>query len=236
MSGKISICKDRAELAGKAARFVAGCLHEDTRKGGHGVLMASGGTTPGPVYAQLSQAQLPWERITVAMLDERWVDEDDARSNAAMIRRTLLQNRAECAHFVPMKSGHARALKGQASLEARYARIARPFSVAVLGMGADGHVASWFPGAGGLDLATSKQNKKMVQAIIASQSETAGGLAERMTLTRHGLNLCRSAVLLIIGDEKRSLFESAAADAASPLPVRLVLDDFGPRLTVLWTA
>ncbi len=51
----------------------------------------SGGSTPGPIYQQLSAQKINWESIYVTLVDERWVNEDDAGSNARLVKNTLLQ-------------------------------------------------------------------------------------------------------------------------------------------------
>lgn len=186
-------------------------------------LFLSGGSTPGPVYETLSQIDLPWNKVDVGLVDERWVDEHDAGSNAALLRRTLLQDKAKAAHFTPMKTAHDTPQDGQAAVESEYSQIVSQNSLAVLGMGTDGHVCSWFPGSTGLAACVDPANKNLVQAVTAMKSNVTGDYLERMTLTLTALKQCRTVLLLITGPEKREVLETALEDSSTHLPVSHLL-------------
>ena len=83
-------------------------------------MLVSGGGTPRPLYQQLSSKALDWQRVRVALVDERWVDVDHAASNEAFIKETLLKNNAAPAKFIAMKTAHATAGLGQSVCEERY--------------------------------------------------------------------------------------------------------------------
>ena len=99
-----------------------------------------GGTTPAPFLTALGGADLVWGDIRVMPTDERLVPETSARSNARLIRETLLQGPAKAAQFIHLH---------EPILGNRAARVeaALPVDVLVLGMGGDMHTASLFPGA-----------------------------------------------------------------------------------------
>ena len=227
------ILKNKNDLVDLAATIIAARLQDDINETNTASLMVSGGSTPGPIYEKLASKTLPWDKIKIGLVDERWVDEDDNGSNAAFIRRTLLQNHAAKADFIPMKTSHAKAISGQTTVEVLYQKIPKPYSAVVLGMGADGHTASWFPEAGGLELALSMRNTKTIQAITANPSDVTGQYLERMTLTCSALNNCKLAILLVTGTEKRSVLQMAIG-GRSNLPVRAAIDALGDRLIVLW--
>ena len=107
-----------------------------------------GGTTPGPVFDMLSAVDLDWARVTVLPNDERWVDEDDPRSNARLVRGRLLQGRAAAATFVSLhRAGETPEEAAPAVAEAVAPHL--PLSVLLAGMGDDMHTASLFPAATG---------------------------------------------------------------------------------------
>jgi 6-phosphogluconolactonase len=190
-------------------------------------LLLSGGTTPLPLYRYLAQSDLPWDRLHVALVDERWVDETDAASNARAVREALFEtpgSKASGAQFVAMKTRHARAAEAREIVEEHY-RALPPVALCVLGMGADGHVASWFPEAQGLDRALNSDD--FCADIIAQRSSVTGEHVERMTITRRMLARSQHIVLLLTGLEKwRTLTlakQIAATDAdARVMPVSLL--------------
>ena len=73
------------------ARTAAGRLADQLRAGiaarGAAVFAGSGGGTPGPIYAALAQSPLDWSKVVVTLVDERFVPEGSADSNAALLRR-----------------------------------------------------------------------------------------------------------------------------------------------------
>ena len=90
-----------------AARFVAGGLEHAIADRGRADFMTSGGFTPGPLFDRLSDWDLPWECVSVGLVDERWVPLDHDFSNEALVRTRLLKGRAGAAGLIPMKTGAA---------------------------------------------------------------------------------------------------------------------------------
>ena len=92
--------------------------------------------------------------------DERWVPLDDAASNAALVRRHLLQNEAEQAYFLPLKNSAPNPVDGFMECENSLHELMVRLDFAVLGMGNDGHTASWFPGSEALPKCLDEGNGK----------------------------------------------------------------------------
>lgn len=217
------------DLASVAA---AGLLGEALRAGlaarGAASLMLSGGSTPGPAYEWLGRCGLDWAKITVGLVDERWVAPEDERSNARLVRETLLGGPAAAARFLPMCNGAERPFEATADVAATYRAALRPCDAMMLGMGPDGHTASWFPGATGLETALDETGP-LVAGIDASNAPVAGNTPLRMTLTAAALTDVRCAVLLIFGSEKLSLLDDTAAN----LPIHHACRLLGQRLIIL---
>lgn len=210
------------------ARLVSGI-----KKEGRASLMVSGGSSPAPAYKHLSNLELEWNKIDVAMVDERWVDTDHEKSNEAFIKNTLLQNHGSSANFITMKNTAATALQGANECEQAYQQLNQPFDVTILGMGPDGHTASLFPNADGLENGLTSTN--LVCAINAIQSEVTGTITERMTLTLHAIAQSKVVKLLISGEEKLAVYKVAKAGGdVNDMPLRAVLHHPTINIEVYW--
>ncbi len=218
-----------------ATNKIAALLLEAINATQKATLLCSGGSTPGPVYDALSELDLPWNNVSIGLVDERWVDVENAGSNAALLHKYLLKNMALSAKLVPMKTGDDTPQKAQARVGADYKRILSNQSVAVLGMGTDGHVCSWFPKADGLGPALDPSNDFPVQGITAQKSNVTGDYLHRMTLTYSAIATCRAVILLITGAEKKAVIDSVLAGDAPHLPVAHLLALKPNQLSILYT-
>ncbi len=210
---------DRELLYHTATDKIAALLLESLNSNQKTSLFLSGGSTPGPVYQALSERQLSWQDVNVGLVDERWVDSENHGSNARLIQKTLLTNYAVAAKFLGMKTNHKTSRSAQASVSKSYQRISSKNAIAILGMGTDGHVCSWFPDSDGLAAAVDPSNKNLVQSIIAQKSDVTGDYLERMTLTYGAIAACRSVILIITGEAKKKIIDSVLAGFDQNLPV-----------------
>ncbi len=208
---------DRELLAMDLANRIAGELNAALKHEERVLLAVPGGTSPGPIFDDLCDTSLDWDRVDVTLTDERWVPETSDRSNAALLRARLLCGKAAAAHMLPLYLG---GMEPEAALTALSERLEPrlPISVLLLGMGADMHTASLFPGADNLDAALDPQAPPLV-AITAP-----GAPEPRVTLSAPVLNGALSKHLVIFGAEKREALERARKLPAREAPVRAVLD------------
>ncbi|MGV8987770.1 MAG: 6-phosphogluconolactonase [Cypionkella sp.] len=190
---------------------------------GHTTLSVPGGTTPGPVFDILAETPLDWSRVSVLLNDERWVGIDSPRSNTRLVRERLLRGQAASAHLVPL---YAEAPQPEDKLAALAQGIAPhlPITVLLLGMGADMHTASLFPGADKLTQALSPD----APILMALRAEAAA--EPRITLTARVLQAATHSHILITGAEKRESLERALTLTPTEAPIRVVLD----QSTVHW--
>ncbi len=235
---KEQLFEDRASLFSTLAAQCQEQLAHAITKQGQATLMVSGGSTPSPLFERLSQSDLAWDKIHLALVDERWVDRTESASNEALIAKTLLTNRATAAPFTGMKTTATSAAEGQAETEALYQTLPKPFTVTLLGMGSDGHTASLFPHAEGLSKALSEDNSALTAAITAQQSDVTGPNTERLTLTLTGLLQSERLIVLLTGDDKLAVFREAMSDlsdsAVNAMPIRALLRQKSVPVELYW--
>ncbi|GGH56273.1 6-phosphogluconolactonase [Frigidibacter albus] len=200
-------------------------LGETLRMEDGATLCVPGGTTPGPVFDLMSASRLDWERVTVLLNDERWVPESSERSNAGLLRRRLLVERAAAARYLPLYAPTETPEEAIPDLAAAI-EPHLPISVLLLGMGADRHIASLFPGADRLAEALA------ADAPILLPMRADAACEPRVTLSARVLAGAMRIHILITGDEKRAALDSARALPPEEAPVRAVL----ANATVHWAA
>ncbi|MCW8125586.1 6-phosphogluconolactonase [Microbulbifer halophilus] len=226
---------DRERLVQALTQDCASALQKGIKEHGQASFMVSGGSTPEPAYRALSKRPLPWQQINVALVDERWVEKTEKGSNQAFIEKCLLQNNAAEAPFLGMKTPHATAAEGQADCECAYGELPRPFDICILGMGGDGHTASLFPHAQGLEAALDPEATQLCRAITAKKSEVTGEHTERMTLSLAAILQSQDIKLLITGEEKLKVYREALLGSDElAMPVRSILKQGLKPVTVYW--
>lgn len=222
-------CSDAAELTQVLADRVESELDAAIRARGRASLVVSGGNTPRALFEELAGRKLPWQKVSVTLADERWVESSSSDSNEAMLRDTLLKNYAAEAIFVPLKNNAATAHEGESECERTLGSIVLPFDLIILGMGNDGHTASLFPGVSGaaLDVKTPRLCQSVIPPVAAH---------ERMTLTANALLSSRNIFLHIVGDNKWQVYtEALSADNLDEMPVRVVLHQNEVPVGVYWS-
>ncbi|MCD8521243.1 MAG: 6-phosphogluconolactonase [Saccharospirillaceae bacterium] len=209
-------------LARRLAEDLATRLQRCIEHRGRACLAVSGGQTPVRFFQQLAQQTIDWQNVLITLVDERWVAEDDVRSNAALVREHLLQQHARQAYFLPLKNTAPTPQLGFMTCENTLHEQIDQLDFAVLGMGNDGHTASWFPHSRALTTCLDDQAGAWCCAVTDSCV-----IPPRMTLTWSLLASCRHLFLLFDGDDKNRVFRQACneaeADNTAAMPVRRIV-------------
>jgi 6-phosphogluconolactonase len=217
----------RDDLAHALAQAVSERLAAAIKASSSASIAVSGGSTPGLFFETLSRAEIDWSKVTITLVDERLVPDTSPRSNAALVKAKLLQNNAASATFLPLYGTGDLAADAAAAGKTLRA-IGHPIDVAVLGMGNDGHTASFFPDAAELEALLDPAATELVSGVHA---ESAG--EPRLTMTLPALIGARFLALHIEGAEKKVTLDRAL-DAGSRLPIRRVLDASPHPVEIFW--
>ena len=227
----VMVCPEAESVARVAARlFVEWAWQSIAGKGKFRVAL-SGGSTPRAMYKQLAgetyRTQVDWGKVHVFWGDERCVPPEDPESNYGMARRELLLR-------VPIPPLHVHRMEaergdlGRAAQE--YEEVLREhldldarglprFDLILLGVGADGHTASLFPGA-----------EKLHETSRWASTPVGPTGKRRMTLTLPVLNAARRALFLVVGSEKAGILRVVLEENPEPpLPAQLVAPAEGGR-------
>ncbi|MEX0603726.1 MAG: 6-phosphogluconolactonase [Marinobacter sp.] len=220
---------DAMLLAGQLTREVVTHLTVALTKRERASLAVSGGSTPKAFFELLSVAPLDWARVDVTLVDERWVDQRAPDSNERLVKQHLLQNGAARANFVGLRQAGSLDSRGQGACESALGGMTWPLDVVVLGMGNDGHTASFFPDAPELLEALGPDNPaKCIALTPASQPQ------RRVSLTFSALRAASFVALHIKGDDKLETLKKAVGnlDDVRAMPVRAF---FRQSISVFWS-
>lgn len=181
-------------------------------------LLLSGGSTPVNLYAKLSHFDLDWSKVTVGLVDERYVSSDDKDSNERLIKSSLIQNKASEANFVGMVFDTDNSDENLKQAIDQNKPFSDESTCVLLGMGTDAHTASLFPGdANSLIGLQEKGQAPLVCTISPNEPK------QRISFTLESLLNTKRLFLYFTGSEKMNLF----AEAKSTLdPIQFPISSF----------
>lgn len=213
----LTVFASREAMAAQVADLVEAEMRAGVCERGRGELAVSGGSTPQSLYEALARRALDWRRIRMTLVDERWVPPAHLRSNETFVRNCFRNVPAEiCGMFRNNTSPEQAARDLSAEL------AARDYDAVILGMGEDGHTASWFPHADGLRAALDSTHPAC--SIVARRSDVTGEETARVTLSLTAIQRARRIILLLAGSAKRAAYERAIEDGpVEDMPVRAIL-------------
>lgn len=204
----------KEHLRKSMTRRIEKIVSEAVKKRGQALMALSGGNTPKGLFEYLSKSDLPWDKVVITLVDERWVETDHAQSNEYLIRHSLMQDKASRAQFIGLKNEEDSALKGVEICQQRLQVFKDDFDLVILGMGEDGHTASFFPEAKELESALSSDASCV--SITPPSAEY-----NRMTLTLSRLLRSKNIFLHIEGSPKfKVLHEAFEEGSVEQMPIR----------------
>lgn len=172
-----------------AAASIARRLRDAVRRRGAATVALSGGSTAPPMIDALIAHDVPWASVTIFQVDERIVPDGHDARNAGQL--SVLRAMPCEVRLMPVTVGDLRAGAR------RYGRaLPGRIDVVHLGLGEDGHTASWPPGRP--DVPDAERQVELVPSFNGF---------DRMTLTRSVVNAARSRVVLTTGVAKRPMVE-----------------------------
>lgn len=207
------------------AAHIASALRGDIADSQQAGLAVSGGRSPTALFDVLSRAELDWELVTITLVDERYLPSTHADSNERLVRKHLLQNRAAAAGFLSL----AYPPEGMQANLLRANRQKHRITLAVLGMGEDGHTASLFPGAPQLARALDLARDDRYVHVSPPKAPY-----ERISMSLHALMHAGALVLYISGHAKRSAYEAAAKEVTYALPISYLIAQKEVPFDVYW--
>jgi 6-phosphogluconolactonase len=222
-----------AEMADAVAGDIGVAIDHALAARDEALVALPGGTSPIPIFEKLAATKIPWSRVTIIPTDDRLVPVSNPLSNAAMIGRYFLPKGARVLPFTIEGDTDYRSA-GKAA-DAQLAELEWPPDLVWLGVGADGHTASIFPGP---DLEEALDGPKTRRALgLMPDPLPAEAPVARVTLSRAAMLSARALLLAFSGTEKRAVVERALKDGPlSKTPIGRVLAAADGPITIHWSA
>lgn len=222
---------DAAEMADAVAGDVQFVIESAIDARGGAVIALAGGKTPLPIYDRLAKAKLDWKRVTILPTDERVVPLGDPLSNVTAIGKAFIPLGARVIPIVSATTKDHKAA-GRAA-DALTQDLHWPLDLCLLGVGADGHTASIFPGPD-YNEALSGPRERRALGVMPDPLPAEAPVA-RVTLSRQGIVTARALMIAVTGAEKKKVVEKAIKEGASShYPIGRVLADAELPVDIHW--
>lgn len=235
--GRFRALSDAEELATAASAVIADGIATAIRQRKRASLGLAGGRTPLETYRRLARRPLRWDLVDITQTGERWVSRLSIERNANLLRSRLLIDEAARARFIPLVEpwevdpGHLGLFHAVSHANRAVERVS-PFDVLLLGMGADGHIASIFTGTPGraelLD-PTNPQHCMLAPAFPGGPSQA------RITLTLAAILKSRAVMLVARGAAKLERLRKALGAGGDGSPLGALLHQAERKVDVFWS-
>ena len=223
--------EDGSEMAAAVAGDIQFIIESAIDARGGAVVALAGGKTPLPIYSVLSEAKLDWKRVTIIPTDERIVPLGDPLSNVTALAKTFLPKGARVMPIVPSATADYKA--AGRSADALMQDLHWPLDLCLLGVGADGHTASIFPGSD-FDEALNGPKERRALGVMPDPLPADAPVA-RVTLSRAAIVSSASVMIAVTSAAKRKVIEDAISQGpSSNYPIGRVLADTELPVDIHW--
>lgn len=189
----------------------------------------AGGSTPMAAYADFAAAALPWPQVRLALIDERCVPLSDAQSNERAIATAFAGVRAQLGAWQGLYTETADAA---AAADSAIRGFGLPLDITVIGMGADGHIASLFVEsadyAAAMDVGTGR-------TVLPMRFAPGEGKTDRLSFTLPALLRTRHVLFCISGADKRDVLERSLDGMAPHYAVARFLAEYDGPVDIFWS-
>ena len=222
MDKNIHAYPNKEKLVAATTELAANCIEQAIKQNGLCNMALSGGNTPGGIFSLLAsnpyRDRLDWSRLHLFWGDERMVPPEHQDSNFRLVQETLLDH-------IKIPDENVHRMRGEVTPEeaaAEYAELLHNhfevsppcFDLMLLGLGADGHTASLFPGTDAVE-----ECERHVVAVFVPKLD-----AWRVTLTLPVLNAARKTLFLVSGKSKSEMVQRIMSNkqSAKEIPATMV--------------
>jgi 6-phosphogluconolactonase len=197
--------ENKAQLEVQLAKKIAYDLEIAIHQKGHANLLVSGGSTPINLFNKLANLEIEWDKVSIGLVDERWVDATSEFSNEKLAKENLIQGFASKANFIGMVFNTKDELENLIQANSHYKQfIEQGIDVVILGMGDDGHTASLFPND-----EISEKDLNLGENLGLISTRAPKHPVERISCSKTLLLSSTSIYLMIIGKEKLDTLSEA---------------------------
>ena len=212
--------RNNSELIESFSEKITTYLRDTLTKKEEVWIVVCGGSTPRNLFINLSTRNLDWNRVNIMLTDERLVSKDSEESNERMVRDSLIQNNAYNAKFYSLNTC-CKSMNNKNSLDLSFLEKILNIDLLILGMGIDGHTASFFPQDPNLYKLIDINNKELFSYVDLADLST-----QRITLTYRLLSKSKKTCLYITGKEKKQTFETAQIlNDANLMPISVFMQN-----------
>jgi 6-phosphogluconolactonase len=192
----IHIASSKEEFINTVTQEILICLSNSIKEFGNANILLSGGSTPGPIYRSLDLKCEFIEKISIGLVDERFVETTNKHSNEKLIRECFSSRESFKYNIEGMVYDSTDKIENLSLINKKYQKFIDKTDMVILGMGKDGHTASIFP-----------NDPASINAILSTSSfintHAPSYPEERISCSINQICKAKSIILTIIGKEKR---------------------------------